>query len=65
MATRVVFEPGQQRPRDPVSGCPEGHPLPTRPTKWFDGVAWRDGREACRHCYEAGAAMDRMKTAVS
>ncbi|MGH4008267.1 MAG: hypothetical protein ACRDTH_08965 [Pseudonocardiaceae bacterium] len=39
--------------RRPVSACPEGHPLPTLPTRWFDGVAWRDGRAACRHCYEA------------
>jgi len=48
------------KPWRPVSACPEGHPLPTRPTRWFDGVAWRDGREACRHCYEARAAMDRL-----
>jgi hypothetical protein len=41
-------------PWRPVSACPKGHPLPTLPTKWFDGIAWRDGREACRHCYEAG-----------
>lgn len=41
-----------------VSACLEGHPLPTLPTKWFDGVAWRDGREVCRHCYQAHTAMD-------
>lgn len=45
-------------PRHPMSACPQGHPLPTLSTKWFDGVAWRDGREACRHCYEEGVAMD-------
>ncbi|MGH3800247.1 MAG: hypothetical protein ACRDTD_08975 [Pseudonocardiaceae bacterium] len=45
-------------PWRPVSACPEGHPLPTLPTRWFDGVAWRDGREECRHCYEARAAVD-------
>lgn len=54
-------------PRRPVSACPEGHPLPTLPTRWFDGVAWRDGSEACRHCYEvvADTAMDRTKSTVS
>lgn len=52
-------------PRRTVSACPKGHPLPTLPTRWFDGVAWRDGSEACRHCYEAGAAMDRTKATVS
>ena len=48
-------------PRRLVSACPQGHPLPTLPTRWFDGVAWRDGCEACRHCYEAGDAVDRTK----
>jgi hypothetical protein len=48
----------------PVSACPEGHPLPILPTRWFDGIAWRDGREVCRHCYEERTAMDRA-TSVS
>jgi hypothetical protein len=47
----------------PMSACPEGHPLPMLPTKWFDGIAWRDGRETCRHCYEARTAMDRATRA--
>jgi hypothetical protein len=51
-------------PRRPVSACPQGHPLPTLPTRWFDGVAWRDGREVCRHCYE-DAVMDPTKATVS
>jgi hypothetical protein len=42
--------------RRSVSACPEGHPLPTLPTKWFDGIAWRDGGKFCRHCYEARTA---------
>ncbi|MGH3752984.1 MAG: hypothetical protein ACRDRP_09850 [Pseudonocardiaceae bacterium] len=52
-------------PRRQVSACPKGHPLPTLPTKWFDGVTWHDGSAACRHCYEAGTAMDQTKAAVS
>ena len=47
----------------PVSACPEGHPLPTLPTRWFDGVAWRDGGKTCRHCYEertAGPGPERI-----
>lgn len=48
----------------PVSACPEGHPLPMLATKWFDGIAWRDGREACRHCHEARTAMDRATRAA-
>jgi hypothetical protein len=47
----------------PGSACPEGHPLPMRPTRWFDGIAWRDGREVCRHCYEEPTAMDRATRA--
>jgi hypothetical protein len=47
-----------------IRHCPQGDPLPPLPTEWFDGVAWRDGREACRHCYEVGAAMDRTKATV-
>jgi hypothetical protein len=55
LAKRVAVTPWR-----PVSACAEGHPLPTLPTRWFDGVAWRDGREACRHCYEAHAAIDQV-----
>ncbi len=57
MATEPVLTPqpvpGEVAvtPRRPVSACPQGHPLPTLPTRWFDGVTWRDGRETCRHCY--------------
>lgn len=51
------------RSRRPVSACPEGHPLPMLATRWFDGIAWLDGREACRHCYEARTAMDRAMRA--
>lgn len=52
-------------PRRQVSACPKGHPLPTLPTRWLDGVTWRDGGAACRHCYEAGTPMDQTKAAVS
>jgi hypothetical protein len=52
-------------PRRLMSACPQGHPLPMQPTRWFDGIAWRDGREACRHCYEANSAMDQTTAAAS
>jgi hypothetical protein len=52
-------------PRRLASACPQGHPLPTQPTRWFDGVTWRDGREACRHCYEAGPARDQTTAVAS
>jgi hypothetical protein len=55
----LVLAPLATRALTRVLACPEGHPLPTLPTKWFDGVAWCDGREVCRHCYEAHAVMDR------
>jgi hypothetical protein len=54
-----VLAPLATRALTRVSACPEDHPLPTLPTRWFDGVAWHDGREVCRHCYEAHAAMDQ------